>query len=200
MRLRTVALASALALPAALGLVPGAPMLAPTEAAAAVSVLMSLDELTAVSTYVVVAKAVDRTSVWEELGGGRRIVTYTRLHVEQSVVGAPGTELVVRTLGGAVDHIGQSVSGEAQLPIGSRSLLFVAQGEGALVVSGMAQGHYPIIERDKEPLRLGPSPDAGALLPRRGPTISAREVLLGATLESAIGAIQRSRKAQDGRK
>lgn len=200
MRLRSLALASALLVPAALGLVPGAPGFAAREASAAVSVLVSLDELTRLSTYVVVATALDRTSAWEELGGGRRIVTYTRLRVERALVGAPAAEIVVRTLGGAVDRIGQSVAGEAQLALGSRSLLFVAQGEGALVVSGMAQGHYPIIESAKEPPRLGGSPDAGMLLPRRGPTVSAREELLGATLDAAALAIIRVRKAQDANK
>ena len=174
MRLRSIALASALAVPAAIGLFPGVHPFAPHEAVAGVSVLLSLDELTAVSTHVVLARAVDRTSAWEELGGGRRIVTYTRLRVERSVVGAAATELVVRTLGGAVDGIGQSVSGEAQLTLGSRSLLFLAQGEGALVVTGMAQGHYPVVELEKEPPRLGPSPDSGMLLPRRGPNGGSR--------------------------
>jgi hypothetical protein len=200
MRLRSVALASALALPAALGLVPGAHPFAAHEAVAGVSVLVSLEELTAASTHVVVARGVDRHSQWEELGGGRRIVTYTRLRVERSILGEPATELVVRTLGGAVDGIGQSVSGEAQLTLGKPALLFVAQGDGALVVAGMAQGHYPIVEKDKEPPRLGPSPDAGMLLPRRGPTVSAREELVGATLDAAVAAIGRTRKAQDARR
>ena len=200
MRLRSVALASALALPAALGLVPGPHPFAPPEAVAGVSVLLSLEELAAASTHVVVARALDRHSQWEELGGGRRIVTYTRVRVERSIVGAPGSEIVVRTLGGAVDGIGQSVSGEAQLALGKPALLFVAQGEGALVVAGMAQGHYPIVESPKEPPRLAPSPDGGMLLPRRGPTVSAREELVGATLDAAIAAIGRTRKGQDARR
>ena len=200
MRLRSVALASALALPAALGLLPGSLPFATREAVAGVAVLLSLDELTAASTHVVVGRPVDRTSVWEELAGGRRIVTYTRVRIERSIAGAAATELVLRTLGGAVDGIGQSVSGEAQLALGKPALIFVAQGEGALVVAGMAQGHFPLVERDKEPTRLGASPDAGLLLPRRGPTVSAREELLGATLDAAVASIVRVRKDQDARR
>jgi hypothetical protein len=200
MRLRSLALAAVVAFPAAFGLLPGAPLVAPREAVAGVSVLMSLEELSAASTHVVVARAIDRTSAWEDLAGARRIVTYTRLAVERTVVGAPATELVVRTLGGVVDGIGQAVSGEAQISLGKRALVFVAQGEGSLVVTGMAQGHYPIVEREKEPPRLGPSPDAGMLLPRRGPAVSAREELLGATLDAATAAVVRARKATDARR
>lgn len=200
MRLRVVAIAFASTLLPAVAFSPDAPTLGPRGAEAAVSVLMSLDELVAASTYAVVATAHERRSVWEEVGGSRRIVTYTRLAVERSVLGSAGSELWVRTLGGVVGKIGQTVSGEAQIAPGSRSLLFLANVEGILVVTGLAQGHFRVVAEDGGPPRLRPSPEAGVLLPRRGPAISAREVLVGATLDDAVKAIERARRAQDARK
>ena len=203
MKYRALALAFLTAAPLAIGLSPTAPLEGPRSAEASVAVLISLEDLTAASTYVVVATAGERRSVWEETPSGKRIVTYTRVKVDRSVAGPAETELWVRTLGGEVDKIGQSVSGEAQIGAGSRSLLFLARVDAGIVVVGMAQGHYPIIEGGVTPTagapRLAGSPDAGMLLPRRGPTISARERLVGLTLDDAVLAVQRARKATDAK-
>src|SRR5688572_23209766 len=115
MNFRALALSLALALPAGITLCPGAPLSGARPAAAAVSVLVSLESLTSASTMVVVATAGEKYSVWEDWPSGRRIVTYTKLSVERAVVGSPGTEIWVRTLGGAVGSIAQTVSGEAQI-------------------------------------------------------------------------------------
>jgi hypothetical protein len=152
------------------------------EAAASVSVLMTLDELVSSSDEVVVARAVERKSRWEDLPSGRRIVTYTRLQIDETLAGTERSELWVRTLGGVVDKIGQQVSGEAQIALDRRAVLFLAEiddgsGHGVTIVTGMAQGHFPLDESGSEP-KLAPSPDRGALLPRRGPSISAAEVLV----------------------
>jgi hypothetical protein len=168
-------------------------------AEASTSILMSMDELVGVSSYVVVGTALERYSVWEDIGG-RRIVTYTRMRIDDQVVGSPGAEIMVRTLGGVVGRVGQQVAGEAAISIGSTSLLFLAQAEGAIVVTGMAQGHYPIVSDAKGSPRLAGSPDTGTLLPRRGPVISAREQLMGSTLDSATQAVKRTRRALDGKK
>lgn len=198
MKYRALALALLASAPLAIGLSPTAPLEGPRSAEASVAVLISLEDLAAVSTYVVVATASERRSVWEETPSGKRIVTYTKLKVERSIAGPAETELWVRTLGGVVDKVGQSVSGEALIGTGSRSLLFLAKVDSGLVVAGMAQGHYPIVDAETTP-RLAGSPDAGMLLPRRGPTISARERLLGLTLEDAVVAVQRARKAVDAK-
>jgi hypothetical protein len=197
MKYRALSLALLVAAPLAVGVSPRAPLEGPRSAEASVAVLISLEDLTAASTYVVVATAGEQRSLWEETPSGRRIVTYTRLSVERAIAGPAETELWVRTLGGVVDKIGQSVSGEAQIATGARSLLFLARASTGLVVTGMAQGHYPIVEGDKAPSvappRITGSPDAGMLLPRRGPTISARERLVGLTLDEAVLAVQRAR-------
>ena len=139
MDLRALTLAFAVALPAAVVAHPSAPGGGAATAEAAVSVLMSLDELVAGSDYVLVGTALDRYSKWEELAGGRRIVTYTRVRVDRRVVGEPNAEVWVRTLGGVVGKIGQSVSGEAQLDVGAKSLLFLLKVDPAvMVVAGLA--------------------------------------------------------------
>jgi hypothetical protein len=203
MKYRALALALLAAAPLAIGVSPSAPLEGPRSAEASVAVLISLEDLTAASTYVVIATAGEQRSTWEETPSGKRIVTYTRMKVDRSVAGPAETELWVRTLGGVVDKIGQSVSGEAQIATGARSMLFLAKVDVGLVVAGMAQGHYPIVDDatapSVKPQRLAGSPDAGMLLPRRGPTISARERLVGLSVDEAVLAVQRARKATDAK-
>jgi hypothetical protein len=189
MRRRAFLLASTVAIPSLLVLSP--------RAEALTARLLTLDELVEQSTYVVVATAGERRSLWEDMPSGRRIVTYTRVAVERAVAGAPGPELWVRTLGGAVDKIGQAVPGEAQLATGQRSVLFLYQGKSAVVVTAMSQGHFPIVADDKGVDRLASSPELGMLVARLGPSISARDTLLGAAVEDATATIQRTKKAHD---
>jgi hypothetical protein len=197
MRARAALLALTVCLPAAIIASPRNPCLGPSPAEAAVSMAITLDELLSESTCVVVATSSERQSLWEDTEAGRRIVTYTRLDVDRSVVGQPGSSVWVRTLGGTVGNIGQYVSGEAQLLPGTRSLLFLRKSGTAVVVTAMAQGHFPVLAKEGEPPRLLASPDAGAILARRGPSIAAREVLVGATLEQALGTIEEARRARE---
>src|SRR5262249_8649295 len=141
-------------------------------------------------------------SVWEDWPSGRRIVTYTKLSIERAVVGSPGSEIWVRTLGGVVGSIGQNVAGEAQIATGSRALLFLRKTDDAGLVTGMAQGHAPTVpETARTPsFRLAPRPDSGTLLPRRGPSISARERLVGVTLDEALAAVKQVRRGADEKK
>ncbi|WP_437496381.1 hypothetical protein [Sorangium sp. So ce1099] len=194
----------------AAGVSPGALLSGPREAQAAVSVQLSLEELVSRAAYVVVATATEQRSQWEELGGARRIVTYTRLSVDRPVAGQPDGEIWVRTLGGVVGDIGQQVSGDAQLKIGGQAMVFLSRAGSALVVAGMAQGHYPVVDGEEgrrvagaprvAVRRLAASPDGGTVLPRPGPAISAREQLVGATLDAAIDAVSRAWKANHAQK
>ncbi len=202
MNLRLLTLSIAALLPLGLTLSPSAPFEGPRPALAAVAVQLSLEELTSASSLVVVATPQEQTSIWEDLPSGRRIVTYTKLKVDRGIVGEPEQELWVRTLGGVVDKIGQSVSGEARLVPGEKALLFLAKTKEALVVTALAQGHYRLVQPSSkdQPVRLAPSPDAGTLLPRRGPAISAREELVGKTVDEAVQAISRARRSHDEKK
>ncbi|WP_437539292.1 hypothetical protein WME79_23745 [Sorangium sp. So ce726] len=191
----------------------GALLSGPRAAQAAVAIQLSLDELVAAASYVVVATAIEQRSQWEELGGARRIVTYTRLSIDRTVAGQPDGEVWVRTLGGVVGDVGQHVSGDAQIAIGAQAMVFVSRVGSALVVSGMAQGHYPVVDGEEKPTvaggagarriavrRLAVSPDSGTVLPRPGPAISAREQLIGATLDTAIDAVNQAWKAKHAQK
>lgn len=200
MRLRAIALASLLAVPPLLTLSPGAPLRGPAPAEASISVLLSLDELVAASTFVVVGTPGERRSQWEETPSGKRIVTYTTLKVDRSITGSPGSEIVVRTLGGTVGDIGQAVSGEAQLARGSKAVLFLMKRGDVTMVTGMAQGHFPVVNDDKGVARLKASPDVGTTLRTPGPVIAARDVLVGQTVDVAVTSITKARKALDEKK
>ncbi|MBI4702096.1 MAG: hypothetical protein HY744_13250 [Deltaproteobacteria bacterium] len=181
---------------------PTAPWQGPVPARAAVAVAFSLDELVARSTHAVVARAIERRSLWIELGGGRRIVTYTKLAAQQTLLGPAEKDLWVRTLGGVVGKIGQQVSGEAQIEPGSLSLLFLTRaGDGELVVSGMAQGHYPIREASAgAPARLRRSGEIGLLLhPRGRRVVPVTSELDDRDLDSAIAAVRAAKARRDAR-
>ena len=184
----------------------GAPRLEST-AEASISITLSVDELMQASSSVVVATALERKSEWVDLPSGRRIVTYTRMSIEESIAGDTSrSEVWVRTLGGKVGHIGQQVSGEAELALQQRALVFLADvddgtGKMITVVTGLAQGHYPIDDSGKEPV-LEASPDAGTLLHRRGPTLSAGEALIGKKLDEGRSVVSAAgqRKVESERK
>lgn len=103
---------------------------------------LSLEELAQRAELVVLATPGERGSFW--VGG--RIYTRTRVAVEEVWVGEAeaGRGVSVLTLGGVVGTIGQRVDGEARLPPGKRSVLFLvrdAKLEGYRVL-GMEQGEW----------------------------------------------------------
>jgi len=125
-----------------LGLLTSAP------ADASVALAVSLGDLVAKSSSVLVVTAVAKHSSWQTIGGTKRIVTDTRVRVDELVSGIDPstTELVVRTLGGVVGNVGQIVEGSAELTLGEQSLTFVTQLTPDLFgVTAMGQGHYPIM-------------------------------------------------------
>ncbi len=168
---------------------------APThEASATTAVNLTLEELVELSQTVAVVEAIERSSRWEEVGGSKRIVTYTKLVVHDTVTGTKQDEVWVRTLGGKVGKIGQHVAGEAQFTIGGRAVVFLAKSGDAITIAGMAQGHYPLEEKDGV-VRLKSSPDTGRLVDKRGPREPARAKLVGKTLGDATVSIQAAAKA-----
>lgn len=179
----------------------------PRSAEASVSVALTLQELVDGSERAVEVVATERRSVWEQVEGSRRIVTYTTVRVLDSLFGPRGSSLQVRTLGGVVGKIGQHVSGEPQLAVGARCLLFLTplpidandanDANRAYAVAGRAQGHYPIVKDDDGARRLRASPDRGRVLPRRGPSISAHEQLVGRRVAAAYEAVRKARHRRD---
>jgi hypothetical protein len=125
------------------------------------------------SRHVMVGEPLDSYSVWEQLGGRKHIVTYTRVRAHELLAGVDPKqdELLVRTLGGRVGDLGELVHGEAMLTVGERSVLFVMLTRDALGVTAMAQGHYPLLRDAAGAERLRRSPEASELLDEDGSAV-----------------------------
>jgi hypothetical protein len=166
-------------------------VLVPRRARASVAIAVGLPELLSSSTTVGFAVSAEASSRWEEIGGSRRIVTYHRMGFNELVVGQD-RELWVRTLGGRMGDIAQVVHGEATLRVGEPCLLFVCPArDGAVVVTEMAQGHYPLRDQGGTP-RLGPSPRLGRLVHPDG---SAAKALIGRSRTEARRLLVEARRA-----
>ena len=165
----------------------------PTPARAQRSAAASLEHLVRLSRLIVVGTPVAGEGRWEPVGGRRRIVTYHRVRVDEVVTGTnPDRELSVRTLGGRVGKIGQIVHGAVRLRRGQSSVLFLRDlHAGVLVVTGMAQGHFPLVGDADGQRRLTISPYRGDLAD--DPDSAARR-LSGQTLVEAVRRIQESRR------
>lgn len=86
-------------------------------------------------------------SRWETFGGARRIVTRTRVTIEERWRSSESeiSETEVVTLGGVVGDLAQKVPGEAAFRVGKRCLVFLSPETSAgRFVVGMAQGHYGV--------------------------------------------------------
>jgi hypothetical protein len=133
-------------------------------ALASVQIAILFDELVQTSTSVAVVTGLEQKSVWEE----GRIYTYTRVKCDRALAGElkQGGEAWIRTMGGVVGDVGQSVSGEAAIGVGAPSIVFVHAGPaGSLEVTARAQGQYPVIKDAARNERTARAPDLGALLP-----------------------------------
>ena len=160
-------------------------LLGASAAWATVARALALRELVQHSELVAAGTPLEAYSRWEDFGGRRRIITYTRVRVDRLVTGTDlGPEVLVRTLGGEVGDVGQVVEGEAILVVGKPSLLFLAPGyDGVLGVTAMAQGQFPLRPDAHGTLRLAPSPRLPQLVAGSG--APAQQVLVGHTLPEA---------------
>jgi hypothetical protein len=131
---------------------------------------------------VLVVTALAAECHFETLGRRRRIVTDTRVRVEEGVAKAGGadSELLVRTLGGTMDDVAERVEGQAQLRLGEPCVAFLLQGpDGLHYVNGMSQGHYPLQGSSR---KLMQSPDLPKIIDFES---SAVRALVGADLATA---------------
>ena len=108
---------------------------------ASVSFTVPMDALAEESSAACVVSPIEAKSVWEN----GRIATYTRAHVDRVVAGSVANEVWIKTLGGAVGDIGQTVDGEAVLRPGRQSLVFLTTFEGSLVVTARGQGQFALV-------------------------------------------------------
>jgi hypothetical protein len=166
----------------------------PKVAQASVARALSLVDLSRQSENALVGTALEAASRWEVVGGRKRIVTYTRVRVDELFAGeATESEILVRTLGGKVGKVGQVVHGEAMLLLKEPAVLFIGYApDGVIGVAGMSQGHYPIRADEHGTRRLRPSPRSFELLG----TDSAAKQLSGRTIGDAR---DRVRKAWNAR-
>jgi hypothetical protein len=144
---------------------------------------LSFPALVQSSRRIVVVTALAAQSHFEDLGRRRRVVTDTRVRIEEGLAKANGmdSEVLVRTLGGTVGQLGERVHGQAQLVIGEPCVAFLLQGpDGLHYVNGMAQGHYPL--RGKSELRLTRSADLPEIIDFDS---SAVKALVGSELGAA---------------
>jgi hypothetical protein len=176
----------------------------PRTAEASTALELTLAELVSGSTLIAAGTPQESTSIWEDsaAGRGQRIVTYTRLHIDRTVDGAPQTEVWVRTLGGHVGDIGQHVDGEAVLLPSRPGLFFLRSIEGGgHAVVGMAQGHYPLeAEAGGGSIRLKPPQALGRLIAQLGAQQPsdhppARIQLVGRTLDDVAQLVAQERRA-----
>lgn len=158
---------------------PAAAVFAPSDAAASVSIAVAFDNLVQNADAVAVITPGEQTSVWED----GRIYTYTKVRVDRGVAGdlGAGADGYVRTMGGVVGKIGQSVDGEAVFVKDKPSFVFLRKFKagGVFEVAARAQGQYPIVIDEKTKLRrLIRSTAVGMLLPPKpvaapqGPQVS----------------------------
>ena len=139
----------------------GGPLALPVAAASVVRP-QSFENLIDRSQLVVIGQAAERTCVWED----GRIITYSRVAIEQTVVGTAPQVLWIRTLGGEVGELGQSVDGEASLELGRATLLFLEPAPGGtFAVAARAQGQFFIDARPSGRI-LRPHPAMGAFMVR----------------------------------
>jgi hypothetical protein len=159
-----------------------------TSASATVVRSVSLQALARGSRGVAVVTALTSESHYESLGRRRRIVTDTRVRIEEDIAkaGGMGTEVLVRTLGGAVGDVGERVHGQVRWALSKPCVAFLLQGpDGVFYVNGMSQGHYPLIERAGRVLTT--SPDLPEIV---GFDSSAVKVLSGSELGRARSLIR----------
>jgi hypothetical protein len=158
------------------------------EARASVSIAVTYDGLLRETSLAAVVTPVEQHAYWEN----GRIYTYTRVTVDRVVAGPQAPEAWVRTMGGIVGDIGQSVDGEAVLVVGRQSLLFLhplsANATGIYEVTARGQGQFPIVVDDKKATRVVRAGGVGALLPPKArvpaaPSPLAADVLHGRLLD-----------------
>jgi len=172
-----------------LGMASGAVVAAHAGSASATVVrAVSLPSLVESSRRILVLTALAADSHFEEMGRRRRVVTDTRVRVEQVLAkgNTAASELMVRTLGGEIGRLGERVHGQAQLVLGEPCVAFLLEApDGIHYVNGMAQGHYPLREGARR--KLSSSPDLPQIVDFDS---SAVKALVGSELEHATSRIR----------
>lgn len=153
---------------------------------------LPLRSMIAQSEHVVLLTGLDSRCLSISIAGRPTIVTEARLRVEEVLTKqAPnGVELLVRSLGGVLDGVGELVHGQAEFARDAQCLAFLSRApDASLWVTGMAQGHYPIATPTSAEALLSASPHLAAL---RDFEHSAVKSLVGQKLQQARRLIEES--------
>lgn len=145
---------------------------------------LSLEELAKKSSRTVLVTPLEAWCSWATIGGRRAIVTDTRVRVEERLgkAVADDGELLIRTLGGVIDDVGERFAGQAEFRLGQPGVVFLTSEKDVEFVTGMAQGHYLVRPDERGVARLSPSPHLPKLVNTQG---SALHRLKGADLPLA---------------
>ncbi len=112
---------------------------------ATLSLDLSLEQLTALSTFVVHGKVTGVESRWN--ADETRILTYVELAALETIKGKRFGQIVVEVDGGQIGDRAVYISGTPTFELGEEVLLFLRRGRGHFRVSEMDQGKLRI-ERD----------------------------------------------------
>jgi hypothetical protein len=142
-------------------------------ARAAVSRRLTLRQLVGESCHIVIGTPISASTLWEFVGGRRRIVRYSTVRVEDTLDDRPvDSELLVRAWGGTVGGIGQVVHGQAPVTLSERAAFFLCEaGNGTYAVTGWSQGYYRAVREaagyrlraTREGMKLVGRPESGAV-------------------------------------
>jgi hypothetical protein len=108
---------------------------------------LSVEELTQVSTNVVVAQAVYSHAEWN--ADKTLIFTITTFQVSESLKGQAAKTIVVRQMGGRVPNYEQKVAGVRHWQAGEKAVLFLrpsVAADGTMAVAGLMQGDFRLIQ------------------------------------------------------
>lgn len=155
---------------------------------------LTLEELAAESGRILVGRALDSSCQWVTIAGRRRIVTDTRVRVEDVLAkAAPAdSEILVRTLGGSIGDVGALVHGEADLLLDESCVVFLRPvADGMHRIIGMAQGHYPVAPDVQRVPRLKRSPRSSEIV---GGNRAAIRRLVGLDIDTARRSIHEALK------
>jgi hypothetical protein len=155
---------------------------------------MSLEKLTASSTDVVEARAIDARSAWDS--DGKMIYTYTRFAIRRTLKGTAPNVITVKQMGGHAGGYTQKVSGVTHWQPGDEAVLFLqpsTMNDGTLIVTGLVQGNFRMLrEPSGEVMVSNGVPDVSALQQSASQPVGYR----GAKM-SIQNLEQRVRKAQE---
>ncbi len=105
---------------------------------------MSLDQISAASTHVLVGRAGDSWSAWD--AEHKIIYTYTKFTVSRALKGE-AQSVVIKQLGGSADHFQQKVAGVRYFAPGEEAVVFVHPSQaddGTVVITGLMQGNFHV--------------------------------------------------------